>query len=369
MIDQVIIDNAKRIDLVALIGQGIELNKISRGEYEGPCPRCAGTDRLHVKPTGFFCRQCHPDWGDAIEYLQWLKGVDFTEAVRQLNGHIETPATKIKPVTKVTVQPSQAPDWSAKVEPMVKAAQDHIEDGADYLQGRGLALITAFAFGLGYRHDAPLPGTWDAKRKRNITEPQPAIVMPWYRGGKVVAVRYRFLKMHEYQDADGKARKVKQSSVYDSDFAGVLYGGHMLPAFCTMPVDTSGKCAEQLRTLVLCEGEMNAMSVWQVAHGWKWDTLSLGSETQKLTPAALAFAERYGRVIIWMDKGNLAKQLMSQIPGSFAVNSPLVDDKALDANDLLQAGQLAEFLMEVRRRSCSSDAERQRVGWDFADVA
>lgn len=371
MIEQTTIDAAKQTDLVALIGQGIKLKKISRGEYEGPCPKCGGTDRLHVKPTGFFCRQCHPEWGDAIEYMQWAKNLPFADAVGHLTGYgvIQPVAVKMKPVAKVPAQQTQAPDWTAKVMPMVTQAQDLIEDGADYLQGRGLALITGFAFGLGYRPDAPLPGTWDAKRRHSIAPPQPAIVMPWYRAGEVVAVRYRFLKTHEYQDVDGKARKVKQSSVYDSDFTGVLYGGHVLPAFCTMPLDANGKCAEALRTLVLCEGEMNAMSIWQAAHGWKWDILSLGSESQKPSPAAMAFAGRYGRVIIWMDKGSIAKQLMSQIPGSFAVNSPVAEGKALDANDLLQSGQLAEFLAEVRWRSCRSDEERERVKWYFAEVA
>ena len=366
MLDQTIIDSAKQTNLVAMIGNIVELSKASRDEYQGPCPKCGGDDRLHVKPDGFFCRQCHPDWGDAIEYLQWARGVDFADAVQQLTGHTAAhPTAKLKPTAKAT-QHTQATDWAAKVEPMVKAAQDRIEDGTAYLQSRGLTLLTAIAFQLGYRPDAPLPGAWDAQRHCSIADPQPAIVMPWYRSGKVAAVRYRFLKTHSYTGVgDKKPRTIKQSSVYDSDFTSLLYGGHVLSEFCTMPILDGGKCAESLRTLLLCEGEMNAMSIWQVAHGWKWDTLSLGSESQKPSPAALAFAGRYGRVIIWMDKGSIARQLMSQIPGAFAVNSPMVDGKALDANDLLQSGQLGEFLSEVRLRSCRSDAERERVKWDL----
>lgn len=369
MLDQTIIDNAKQTDLIALVGQSIELRKISRDEYEGPCPKCGeGTDRLHVKPDGFFCRVCHPKWGDAIDYLSWARGLSFADAVQQLTGHIAAaPGVKLQPAAR-PAQHTQAVDWPPRVEPMVKAAHDRIEDAQAYLQSRGLLLLTAIAFGLGYRPDAPLPGTWDTKRRCSVASPQPAVVMPWYRGGKVVAVRYRFLKTHTYQDADNKPRTVKQSSVYASDFTGILYGGHVLPAFCTMPLPESGKCAESLRTLVLCEGEMNAMSIWQVANGWQWDILSLGSESQKPSAAAVSFAARYSRVIIWMDKPAIARQLMSQVPGSFAVNSPMIDGKALDANDLLQAGQLGEFLSEVRLRSCRSDAERERVKWDLGEV-
>lgn len=73
-----------------------------------------------------------------------------------------------------------------------------------------------------HRTDAPLPGTWDAKRRCSIAAPQPAIVIPWYRGGKVVAVRYRFVRIHEYPGVDSRERKVKQSSIYGSDFADIL---------------------------------------------------------------------------------------------------------------------------------------------------
>ena len=372
MIDQTIIDTAKQVNLINLIGQSTELRKVSSGEYEGPCAKCGGTDRLHVKQTSWFCRQCHPEWGDSIEYMQWARGLDFAGAVAALTGGLPaTPVIKQEWVKSTRerpspVKPAQPANWLDKVAPMVAMAQERIYDAYDYLESRGLDAMTAVTFGLGYRPDAPLPGTWDAKRRCSIMEPQPAVVMPWMRGGRVVAVRYRFLESHRYKDTNGKERTVKQSSIAGSEFSGILYGGHVLPEFCSMPVD--GKCAESLRTLALCEGEMNAMSIWQVAQRWRWDVLSLGSESQKPTEAAINFAGRYGRVIVWMDKGAVARQLMSMIPGATAVHSPVVEGKAMDANDLLQSGQLGEFLREVRFRSCQSDAERERVKWDFSEV-
>ena len=46
-------------------------------EYAGPCPRCGGKDRFRVQSEAgrWFCRQCHPEWGDVIEYVEWLRGV------------------------------------------------------------------------------------------------------------------------------------------------------------------------------------------------------------------------------------------------------------------------------------------------------
>jgi hypothetical protein len=370
VIESTTVELARRTNLIDLVKQRVELRKESSAEWSGPCPLCGGEDRFHVKADAFFCRQCHPDFGDSIEYARWLHRVDFAGAIGILTGQTQGP--KVRTVTPITTTkpapPKQHSGWLEQVQPVVAAAQERIEDATIYLESRGLELTTAIAFGLGYRSDAPLPNTWDAKRRQHTVDPKPAIVIPWYRGGKLCAVRYRFLAYHDYVGSDNKEHSVKQSSVYDSDFTGVLYGGHVLPEFCTMPLPENGKCAERLRTLVLCEGEINAMSIWQVAHAWKWDVLSLGSESQKLTDGARTFAQRYGRVIVWMDKPDVAKRIMSQIAGAVAINSPVVDGAKIDANDMVKAGQLIEFLIEVRSRACQSDDERERVKWDLWEV-
>lgn len=372
MIDPTFVEMARRTNLIDLAKQRVELHRESSAEWSGPCPLCGGDDRLHVKADAFFCRKCHPEFGDAIEYVRWLHRVDFVGAVGILTGQTQGPKVRTMTPQPTTKQPErkhvQHSGWVEQVQPMVDAAKERIEDGFAYLESRGIEPATAIAFGLGYRADAPLPNTWDKKERWHIVEPKPAIVIPWYRGGKLTAVRYRFLTMHTYTDIEGKAREVKQSSVYDSDFTGVLYGGHVLPAFCTLPLPEDGKCAERLRTLVLCEGEINAISIAQVARSWKCDVLSLGSEGQKLTDGARAFAERYGRVIVWMDKADIAKRVMSQIAGAVAINSPVVDGQKVDANDMLRTGQLIDFLVEARQWACQSDDERERVQWDLWEV-
>lgn len=372
MIDATLVELAKRTNLIELAKQRVELRRESATEWSGPCPICQGTDRLHVKADAFFCRKCHPQFGDPIEYTRWLHRVDFAGAIGILTGEITTPKARTMTPQPTTKQPqrkdAQYSGWSEDVQPMVTEAQATLRDGFAYLQSRGLYEATAAAFRLGFRIDAPLPGTWHAKERRHMVDPQPAIVIPWFRGGNLAAVRYRFLALHTYTDIDGKERKVKQSSVYDSDFTGALYGGHVLPAFCTMALNENGRNAESLRTLVLCEGEINAMSIWQETDALNWDVFSLGSESQKLSAGALAFAERYGRVIIWMDKADIAKRVMSQIAGSVAISSPVVDSRQVDANSMLQSGELLDFLVEVRYRACQSENERERVKWDLWEV-
>ncbi|MCA9980028.1 MAG: toprim domain-containing protein [Anaerolineales bacterium] len=59
-----------------------------RGRWHiGPCPKCGGEDRFNVKDDEvFLCRQCHPDYGDVIEFVRWLNNMNFAEAVAWLEN-------------------------------------------------------------------------------------------------------------------------------------------------------------------------------------------------------------------------------------------------------------------------------------------
>ena len=178
------------------------------------------------------------------------------------------------------------------------------------------------AFGLGFRPDAPLPNTKGKQRA-------PAVVLPWVvAGGKLVAVRYRFLEPQTYTDDSGGERKGERLVAESgSQFAGRLFGGQHLPEWLRLS-DEPG--AERLRWLLLVEGEINGMSAWQVAAESNMDVLSLGSESAGLSPAAVTAAQRYGRVLCWADKAEVAQSLMAALPGAYGVRSP----GGRDANDL-----------------------------------
>lgn len=369
--DAVKIEIAKRKPMLDLAGAYTQLHKEARDEFHGPCPFCGGAKRFVVRGSSWFCRDCTPvgdhGWYSPIDFVMKKDNLGFVEAVHRLTGETylpTAPTKRVEPAVKPPQSNPQPEDWQQKAGAIVVAATERVERAYPYLESRGIEPATAIAFNLGYRVDAPLPGTWDGKQY--IHPGAPALVIPWYRSQRLTAVRYRFIEKHTYEDATGKTRTVKQSAVTDSDFAGGLYGGHVLPEFCFLPIGDNGRCAESLRTLVLIEGEINAMSIWQIAHGWKFDTLSLGSESQKLTPSAIEFAKRYGRVIVWMDKDSIAKTMMSMIPRCYGLSAPVGDDgKDLDANDLLQRGLLSGFLRDLRLAACESDAERKRVEYDM----
>ena len=142
--------------------------------------------------------------------------------------------------------------------------------------------------------------------------------------------------------------------------------------------------AEQTRTLVLCEGEINAASIWQVAHDTRLDVLSVGSESTRLTDAMVAHAAKYKHVIVWMDRREVATKMREQLPaGTVAVASPLRKDdqgnvltgpdgkpQKIDANDMLRIGKLGAFLAGVRVKACGENgATREGLLWDLVDAA
>jgi DNA primase len=354
----------QNIDLRELAGRYTTLHRESVREMAGPCPKCGGDDRFHVTETSFMCRQCHAQWGDAIEFVRWVDGVGFKEALNKLGGstvHGTLPARStgfMEPEETDTSRPP-LPAWAEKATHLVNSAHERLfssagQPGADYLLNRGLEPHTWHRFHLGYREDAPLPGTWNSNTKQFAYPCQPAIVTPWHNEvGQVKAVRYRFLQSHGYNDANGQPRRQKQCAAYGSHFAGQFYG---------WPGLLGG--AERLMTLLICEGELNALSCWQAQHDAHLDVLSLGSESQRLTPDMIAWAQQYRRVIVWADKNNIAWELKQQLPGAYAVRSP----NGQDANDLLRTGKLGAHLAGVRFKAATTDNEREGLLWDLCDA-
>jgi hypothetical protein len=263
----------------------------------------------------------------------------------------------------------QTDDWRHSAARRLRAAQIALSDAAgnpwsaqphvhsdrlavQYLHKRKLTIDTAQRYGLGC-----------CITKRPNTERRDlAIAIPWYDGAdQLTALRYRFVP------CDGDAGLSKLSSELGSRYTG-LYGRHTLTRWASDASD--GRHTERLRTLVLVEGELNAMSIAQVAggvgqrHDWRLDVVSIGSESQHLTDEDVAFCGRYGRRLCWLDKRGVAAQVAAQI-GAEALASP--DDQ--DANDLLQSGLLAGFLASVLVNGAASTAAVEGVLWSLWDSA
>lgn len=328
----------RNINLIDLAGRYTTLEKETPTEWAGPCPKCGGDDRFHVKAESFFCRHCFPlPGGDTIQFVQWKDGCTLDEACKRLAGGAALQGVIPPPITLKTL--NQTKRRSVDVDKMAEIAQaartalygPEGEAGRAYLEGRGLYSETWETFGLGYTL-AALPGTWDGETKTYSTPKQPAICMPWaLSNGQVMAIRYRFLQAHTYIVCQ-KERTEKQTAQFGSNFGGHLFGGCALSGPGNVPA------------LVICEGEINAMSIWQATAG-VLDTLSLGSESQQLKPAAIRAILAYKRVIVWMDRPELVRDIVGVLPGAVGFKSPY----GKDANDWLAEGNLPEILSQLNQ--------------------
>lgn len=323
-------DLKDRVDLIDFAERYIELQRATKHEKHGPCPWCGGNDRFIVKATGFWCRVCD-EKGDALDLAQKLAGVDFAGALSILRGHAQAlPVAKLTPDAKPA-----ASTWDgAAYLPKLKESHTALMAGKAptacqaYLEGRDLDPATWAAFGVGF-NAVGLPSTWDKEKGEYIHPKQWAIALPWYdRSGGLVAVKYRFLAKHTYTDIEGNERTESKTSRGSS--SGVVFGWQALQGPQSRPA------------LIITEGEINALSLWQ-AGGGVVDVLSAGSEstTKRLPSEVIELAKQYRHVIVWADKGSIAERAAIEI-GCASMQSP----NGLDANDLLQRG----FLPALVRR-------------------
>ena len=353
---------------------GVELHK-NGAELAGPCPRCGGRDRFYVTADGKSCAcrktNCHTQRMDVVGLVAWLQNVPMHEAVDILAGRRSySPVRQTATVTSVTsdssndsLQDATSADWRKKAALSVLRAQERLyseTDGARaaqaYLLSRGLQPDTWRAFGLGYDR-ARVPGTKDYA---------PAVAWPIVHesDGQTYGVRYRFLETQ----AGANGKQYRYTSLTGTRNTGRLFGVPALPAGVLEEWDSADRLhAESVSCLCVCEGEFNAMSVWQACAATGVDVLSFGSEAQRSLPAwAIAIASHYGAVIVWVDDTEKAQEVGRQLPQAVALRSLTQDGHKWDSNALLVAGKLGG-LVQAARLSVMHD-RRESVLWQLWDA-
>lgn len=304
----------EQVDLRVLAEGFTEL----RGQREkfGSCPRCGGRDRFHVQKDMFFCRQCLPAVGsfgrhDVFDFLVFIgKASNFKEAVEILSSWTgaaaaPTAASVIKLPDKKTYFDA---DWQKLADIKAKVATSLLLSskgtvGQLYLHKRAITMETAEVCKLG------LVSVPDAKGSYSW-----AISIPWYQGDFITAIQYRIIEPRE--------QRYTRFSYKGYFGETVLY----LP-----PLKGSEK-------LVIVEGEINALSIWQTSF---CDVVSIGSQniSQKTVKALRSLAERYKHIYVWCDEKNAVDGILALLEGK----GEGIQSKE-DANDMLQNGSLANFI-------------------------
>ena len=317
------------INLADFARQYTTLKQLSQrgvGEYAGACPCCGGQDRFHIKGDRFYCRQCYPRGGDVINLVQWVHGVSFLETCRMLTAGTfsfsEKPAlrpSESEAAVKERVLDWREPAYQASARKTMAVTRHLLRSsegkpGQAYLGSRGLTEATWRTYQLGYGR------TFHPTRRQNME----AIFIPWFEedGKTITAVQHRFC---DPSLGKGERYALKPGS------EPILFGLQALaPA----------------QTLVIVEGEFNCMSLHQIGV----QALSIGSESNARNEKALSILQgvlpAYEQVLVWFDNPDKGQQLARGLAeqGLFRKEKIRIFTHELDANELLVAGTLSDFL-------------------------
>lgn len=302
-----------RLDLREVAGQFVELRG-TREQY-GSCPRCGGADRFHVQRDQFFCRQCLPPEAgrgrhDVFDFARFVGlAQDFREACQVVADWAHALPLSVRPVPMPERTASYAtPTWQANAQREVEQCMHRLtsakgESGQMYLKMRSFHPETVHAAQLGVAVRRDSEGCWGE-----------AIALPWFYDGQVTAIQYRFL--------EPKAQRYTRFSHAQCYGETVLY---------TLPAKANA-------TVVLVEGEFNALSIWQDT---PYNVVSFGSQsiTIKTKEALQHTVEAYERVVVWTDQPQVAHGLIATLARPAAA---IVSEH--DANELLQRDQLRQIL-------------------------
>ncbi|MBU1751056.1 MAG: hypothetical protein KKA73_25515 [Chloroflexi bacterium] len=242
------------------------------------------TASLVINPNGttWRCFGCDAG-GDVIEWLRLRRGLDFMGAVAALGldvpgdgGRRQRKPTRTAPKPepspiRVAAAPTWHPDAALALVHECQAAlwTDAGAKARAWLAGRGIAEATARAWGLGYSDGRPIRGLPVSR----------GVVIPWLVDGQPWAVKVR----RPVPPLPGpKYKHVKGGG------SGVLYGQDLL---------TGAAVA------VVCEGELDAVLLWQHA-GDLVDVVAVGGATSKPGAGSLAQLAGASRWLVALDRDN-----------------------------------------------------------------
>jgi len=340
--DPVAINDAASV--LTLAEHDTRLRRVSGGEYAGPCPKCGGTDRFHATASWWFCRRCHAQRGDAIEYLRWRDGLTFPEACAALGGEkaaardprAKTPRRSAPRVAALPTTAAPSAAWQARARAMVAHCEALLwadPEALAYLTGRGLRDDTIKAAHLGW-----CPGGWKAddparwgldraKYPRGIRPPR-GWVIPCEMGGELWYVKVR----RPQADLDAEQARGRDPAKYlclpGSCKRGAIYG-----------LDTARGATDVL----LVEGELNALTVRQELAGVA-AVVSMGDAGNRPGAAALRVLGRVPRPWAAYDHDKAGEDGAAALGELWARVRPLAwpwadrGDK-YDVNDAHRAGE------------------------------
>ena len=325
---------------VDVVGEDVELRRVSSREWAGPCLRCGGRDRLHVQEDRWFCRSCSPTWRDAVGYLGEIRGMPWRDAYAYLG--LERQERDWIPVLRRPAPPRvPSAEWRLAAQEVCLRAAAAIwtpvgQEALNYLRGRGLRDETIRTWGLGY-----LGRGWHS----GLRCAGAAVLIPWWAGAELWQVKLRFLDPIITRDGD-ELRYLPLTWGRDDTRRDTAPAGqpHLFGA--------DGLAGRDVAILV--EGEGDAILLAQEV-GNLVGVATLGSCSAPVSHHAAAALLAVARIILAYDTdtpgqdGAAARR--RQFPCFEATEIPIRPPAGKDIGDFYQAGgDLREWVRTILER-------------------
>ena len=333
--------------LLALAERDTTLRRVAGsegGEYAGACPFCGGRDRFRVQPAAhrWLCRHCtEGKWQDVIAYVMRREACDFRRACELLGAAetLPTRPTHIAPQPTPAGPPESSPplaEWQAKACEVMAACEGALwavegQQARDWLHRRGLSDDTLRHWRIGY-----WPGDSHEWREIAGLRVPCGIVIPCEVGGAIWYLKTR------RATGDPKYIQAKGSRP-------ALFGADTL----------RGRPGRSIA--VLCEGEFDAMLLWQEAQDLA-GVATLGSATARLDVSAWgAYLLPLARLLIAYDTDEAGSE-GAHTMGSLTARARLITVPG--GNDITDyhvgGGNLRAWLAAEITKHGAQPADRER---------
>lgn len=313
------------VNLLDLIGGHTTLKRTSSsrgGTWNGACPKCGGKDRFVVEPAYelWMCRQCHPEWDDAIEFLRWVDGLSYraaVERIQQNGGRVEErparkeparPAGAVNPLNRESA--AFTPAWQAAAVWFAEECEERLWSPAGERARRWLtevrrihpAVIRRMRLGF---HEGDERDQWGDLR---VFLPR-SIVIPWWIGRQVWKLNLR-----------------PSPPIPDKKYLLVAGSGNGL---------YNADALNGWSPAIMVEGEMNALSILSATD--EFVPVATGAVSWARAIQWVALMAQQGEVLLAFDRDAPGQQCamwwQQHLPGSEIIQHP---DGVKDANELMQ---------------------------------
>lgn len=286
------------IDLLSLVSTPLKRTaNYKGGQFSGPCPMCGGDDRFNVYPAEgrWFCRSCHPLWGDAIDLIRARDGVDFKTACTTLGINLDgsaqrqpTAAPTAPPAPKPSVQMSTIEGWYPAYEDEYQIAAlrfiaecatnlQQSNRGRAYLRQRGITDTIQRLYHLGYN----MRNQYQQWGSQQVYLPR-GIVIPWMADGFVDRVNIR---VHD-DERTNRPELPKYIPAAGGISHQMFKRQHMV---------------KPNRKIVMVETELDALMLVSLGRDHRMTPVALGSVTNGLTLANVTWLKAAEHVYIATD--------------------------------------------------------------------